>query len=161
KSRTVSALPTAVTFPGMPNTRWWSFEDSRTNFGAIRPDPTDLAKLLLIEFGLVYANDWFIIPLVVDDGTLATVRGLAVTNVFGERTWVEPAVRGAQGPPFGDDWAMFTLSVAGSGSAQADLSLALLPTAEKVMEGPALDDVALVRDEMANMVWGVETVVPL
>ena len=55
-------LPTQVTFNGMPNTRWWEFEDGRTNFGDIKPDTTDLAKLLLIEFGLVYANDWFLIP---------------------------------------------------------------------------------------------------
>ena len=34
----------------------------RTNFGDVKPDTTDLAKLLLIEFGLVYANDWFLDP---------------------------------------------------------------------------------------------------
>ena len=37
----------------------------------------------------------------------------------------------------------------------------LLPTAPTVLQGEPLEQVALIRDEMANMVWGVERVVPL
>ncbi|MDQ2999622.1 MAG: hypothetical protein M3R61_21520, partial [Chloroflexota bacterium] len=35
-----SFIPVPVVFDGMPNTRWWSFEDRRTNFGDIKPDTT-------------------------------------------------------------------------------------------------------------------------
>ena len=156
---TRTMMPTQVTFNGMPNTRWWTLEDGRTNFGDIKPDTTDLAKLLLIEFGLVYANDWFLIPFNVPAGTIANVRGLAVTNVFGERTWVEPAGRGDD-----DDWqrwAMFLVSINGKGHEPADLSLVIPPAAQKVLEGPPLEDVMLARDEMANMVWALEKIVPL
>ena len=59
---TETLIPTPVSFEGMPNTRWWAFEDGKTNFGEVKPDTTDLAKLLLMEFGLVYANDWFLVP---------------------------------------------------------------------------------------------------
>ncbi|MGD9702222.1 MAG: hypothetical protein AB7Q42_13610 [Acidimicrobiia bacterium] len=156
---TLTMLPTQATFSGMPNTRWWRFEDSRTNFGDIKPDTTDLAKLLLIEFGLVYANDWFIVPYTVPAGSIADVRGIAVTNVFNERTWVRAAGSG-------DDedwqrWAMFLLSVVGEESVPADLSLVLPPAAQKVLEGRPLEEVMLARDEMANMVWGVERAIPL
>ena len=99
----------------MPNTRWWTFEDGRTNFGDVKPDTTDLAKLLLIEFGLVYANDWFLVPFTVPAGSIATFAGIAVTNVFGERIWVEAAGRGDD-----DDWqrwAMFLVSIKGEGHA--------------------------------------------
>src|SRR5205085_7748311 len=34
--------------------------------------------------------------------------------------------------------------------------LALLPTAPKVQESAAVEEVALVRDEVTNMVWGIE-----
>jgi hypothetical protein len=156
---TFSMLPTQATFNGMPNTRWWRFEDGRTNFGDIKPDTTDLAKLLLIEFGLVYANDWFLVPFTVPAGSIATVRGLAVRNVFGERTWVTAAGAGAD-----EDWqrwAMFLVSVAGTGDQQADLSLVLPPVAQQVLEGAPLEEVLLGRDEMANMVWGIEQAVPL
>lgn len=156
---TLTMLPTQVTFNGMPNTRWWEFEDSRTNFGDIRPDTTDLAKLLLIEFGLTFANDWLLLPFTVPAGTVATVRGIAVTNVFGERIWVEAAGRGDD-----DDWqrwAMFLVSNKGRGHEPADLSLVILPAAQKVLEGRPLEEVMFARDEMANMVWGVERTIPL
>lgn len=152
-------IPTGITFDGMPNTRWWAFEDGRTNFGDIRPDTTDLAKLLLIEFGLVYANDWFLIPHTLPAGSVRTIRGLAVTNVFGERTWVEPAGSGPN-----DDWqrwAMFLASVRGTGTSATDPSLVLLPTTVAMQEGTPVEEVLLVRDEVANMVWGVETAIPL
>ena len=158
-SQTLTMLPTQVTFNGMPNTRWWAFEDSRTNFGDVKPDTTDLAKLLLIEFGLIYANDWFLVPFVVPSGSIANVRGIAVTNVFGERIWVEAAGRGDD-----DDWqrwAMFLLSIKGKGHEPADLSLLIPPAAQQVLEGEPLEEVMLARDEMANMVWGVETTIPL
>jgi hypothetical protein len=156
---TLTMLPTQATFNGMPNSRWWKFEDGRTNFGDVKPDTTDLAKLLLIEFGLVYANDWFLVPFTAPAGSLATVRGVAVSNVFGERTWIEAAGRG-------DDenwqrWAMFLNSIVGDEHRPADLSLMLPPAAQKVQEGAPMEEVLLVRDEMANMVWGIERVITL
>ena len=55
-------IPVPVSFAGMPNTRWWAFEDGKTNFGDIDAATTDLAKLMFLEFALVYSNDWFVIP---------------------------------------------------------------------------------------------------
>jgi hypothetical protein len=157
---TNAVVPVQVTFNGMPNTRWWTFEDSKTNFGDIKPDTTDLAKLLLIEFGLIYANDWFLVPYVVPFGSLVRIKGMAVTNVFGERTWVEAAGRGAD-----DDWqrwAMFLLNIKGESELQvADTSLLVLPAAAKVHEGRPLEEVMLLRDEIANMVWAVEKTIAL
>jgi hypothetical protein len=37
----------------------------------------------------------------------------------------------------------------------------LPPTVPKIQEGDPIESVALIRDEVANMVWGVERVVPL
>jgi hypothetical protein len=156
---TRSLLPVPVRFEGMPDTRWWTFEDARTNFGDISPATTDLAKLLLIEFGLVYANDWFLFPLPLPVGTTTRIRGLAVTNVFGERIWVEAAGRGQD-----EDWqrwSMFTLAVQGDEEVAADTRFLLLPTVPKIQQGGPLEEVMLIRDEMANMAWGIETWVPL
>lgn len=158
-SVTRSFLPTNVQFEGMPNTRWWTFEDAKTSFGDIRPDTTDVSKLLLMEFGLVYANDWFLLPVELPVGSLADVAGLAVTNVFGERTWILPSGAGAD-----EDWqrwSMFQLTVQGDEDVAADTTLVILPTVPKADEGPPIDDVMLVRDEVSNMVWAVEQRVPL
>jgi hypothetical protein len=160
EARTLTFVPAPLEFDGMPNTRWWAFEEGRTNFGDVKPDTTDLGKLLLIEFGLIYANDWFLLPLTLPAGTVARVEGLAVTNVFGERTWVEAAGRGAAAN--WQRWSMFTLDYReNTRRRQADTSLLLLPTVPKIQEGKPLEQVMLIRDEMANMVWGIETVAPL
>jgi hypothetical protein len=140
----------------MPNTRWWTFEDHAINFGDIDASTTDLAKLLFMEFALVYANDWFVIPCTLPSGSLAKIQGLAVTNVFGERFWITAADQTS-----GEDttrWSMFTINVrnAPAGSPDADLTLLLLPTISKELSGPMLEEVFLVRDEVANMAWGVE-----
>ncbi|MCC7205944.1 MAG: hypothetical protein IT323_01470 [Anaerolineae bacterium] len=150
-------LPVPVRFSGMPGVRWWEFEDGRTDFGEIRPDKTDIAKLLLAEFGLIYGNDWSVIPYVVPVGSLCTVRGLAVTDTFGERTLIRPAGRGPE-----QDWhnfRMFTLSTRGDPS-QADTRLFLPPSIGKELEGPPIEQATFLRDEMANMVWAVESILP-
>lgn len=154
---TLAMLPTPVRFEGMPNPRWWAFEDSKTNFGQVDAATTDLAKLLFLEYALVYSNDWFLVPCTIDAGSVVHVRGIAVSTVFGERFWIEPADDGA--PPAGR-WSAFTLDVAG-GKDERERALLLLPTAAKVQEGDPVEEVMLVRDELANMVWGIERIVPL
>jgi len=101
---TSSFIPVPVTFDGMPNTRWWTFEDARTNFGNITPSTTDLGKLLFIEFGLVFANDWYLFPFKIDAGSIVNVKGMSVTNVFGERFWIEAAGTGLD-----NDWQKWSL----------------------------------------------------
>lgn len=155
----LSFVPVQISYDGMPNTRWWAFEDRKTNFGDINPKTRDLSKLLFMEFGLIYANDWFLISYPLPAGSLAQVEGMAVTNVFGERIWVEPAGRGED-----DDWqrwSMFTISTRGQSQEAADTRLLLLPTVPKIQEGRSLEEINLIRDEMANMVWGIETRIPL
>jgi len=159
KTHTYSFLPTEIHFEGMPNTRWWTFEDGRTNFGDIKPDTTDLDKLLLIEFGLVFANDWFLLPFTLPAGSAAQIRGMAVTNIFGERIWIKPTNPGSDEER--DRWSMFTLNVDSDNDESASRTLLLLPTVPKIQEGKPIEEIYLIRDEMANMVWGAETRVPL
>jgi hypothetical protein len=153
-----TTIPVPVSFAGMPNTRWWAFEDAKTNYGEIDANTTDLAMLLFLEFALVYANDWFVIPYTLPAGAIATVRGVEVTNTFGERFWIEPADAGADAN--WRRWSMFTIDVENEAGAEADTSLLLLPTVAKVEHGAPIEQVELIRDEIANMVWGVETIVP-
>ena len=152
-----SFIPTGVTFDGMPNTRWWTFEEGVTNFGNVRPDTTDLSKLLLVEFGLVYANDWFLLPVQLKVGSITDIDGLVVTNVFGERFWIEPSSSGPE--ENWRKWGMFNLASRDGGPTET--SLFLLATAPEMMESKPVESVSLIRDEVSNMVWGIETVVQL
>jgi hypothetical protein len=149
-----SFMPTTIQFDGMPNTRHWAFEEAIINFGDINPDTTDISKLLLIEFGLVFANDWFMLPIDLPVGSLTEVKGLAVTNVFGERFWIEPSVDLAGST---QNWQMFRLTDKGA----ADARLFLPATTPTGLESAAVERVSCIRDEVSNMVWGVETIVQL
>jgi hypothetical protein len=152
-------IPIPVSFAGMPNTRWWTFEDCRTNFGDIDASTTDLAKLLFMEFALVYADDWFVIPFTLPSGAVASIDGFVVTNVFNERFRIDAAGSGADAN--WQRWSMFTVDVRNKPGAPADTSLVLPPTVSKIQRSAPVEDVMLVRDEVANMVWGIENTVQL
>jgi hypothetical protein len=149
-----SFVPSPLSFAGMPNTRWWSFEEGRTNFGQVRPDRTDLGKLLLIEFGLTHANDWFVLPFTLPIGSATRVHGIAVTNVFGERIWVEPVA--VPKVPAPQRWSLYGLT-----GDEQERALLLVPSTGHVLVGKPIEEVALVRDEMANLAYAIERVVPL
>ncbi|MFD9691371.1 hypothetical protein ACFWXO_37055 [Kitasatospora sp. NPDC059088] len=156
-NRTV--FPARLRYSGMPLSRWWAVEDGGTNFAAVSPDSTDLARLIFLEFALVYSNDWFQLPCELPVGTLASIQGLAITDVFGQRLWITPAGTGRE-----EDWqrwSMFTLDTVGAGPATAaDTGLLLPASVPKIADGPALEEVSLVRDENADLVWGIELTVP-
>jgi hypothetical protein len=141
----------------MPLPRWWAMEDGRTNFAAVQPDSTDIIRLVFLEFALVFSNDWYLLPCDLPAGTLADVQGLAVTDVFGQRRWITPA--GAGERQNWQRWSMYTLD---SETADAADTRLLLPgNAPHVATGPALEEVSLVRDENANLVWGIERTIRL
>jgi hypothetical protein len=146
-------IPGSVSFDGMPSTRWWAFEDRKTDFGDVKPDTTDLAKLLLIEFGLVYANDWFLVPLTLPLGSFVRVEGIAVTNVFGERFWVQDA--GSKAGDAWQRWEMFRLARRGAGGT-VERGLLLPHVLPITLQSRPLEEVLLMRDEQANMVWAIE-----
>jgi hypothetical protein len=55
-----------------------------------------------------------------------------VTNVFGERMWIDPAARSGRSPALTQRWRMFTLEQKNAAAAgDEDLSLLLLPTRQR------------------------------
>jgi hypothetical protein len=152
-------VPTPIRFPGMPDTRWWAFEDGRTNLGQVDVTTADIGRMLFLEFALIYANDWYLMPLTLPADSYASVRGIAVTNVFGERFWVAPAGEGIDGD--WRRWTMFTVAKKGGGREIADTGLYMHAVVPKIQEGKALEEVLFTRDEMANMVWAIEHGAPL
>jgi hypothetical protein len=146
-------LPMHVTFRGMPPPRWWEFEDALTDIGALQPDTTDLAAMLVMEFALVFGNDWFYVPAPADTGSLSQVTALVVSDTFGYRTLIPPAERaGAQ--PVSRPWSMFKVT---GGGARSEF-LVVPPACGTVVDGPALEDVYFLRDDMAALAWAVEHV---
>lgn len=153
----VAFLPSQIEFNGMPNVRWWEFEDRRTDFGSIRAGTTDVPLLLLAEFGLIYGNDWTVIPYNLAVGSLADIKGIIVSDVFGIQTLIRPAGQGQRMD--WQKWSMYKLRSLSSAD-KLDNRLFLPPTVTKVHESNPIEKVILARDEMSNLVWGVEEAIP-
>ena len=144
-------LPTPASFPGMPADRLWEFEDGRVYLGGLEAGPTDLARMALVEFALAYGVDWFALPVELPAGSLYWVHQLDVLDTFGRSVSL-----GSAREPGG--WSMFGLAAPGEPTFVAD-ALFVPPVALHVLQSEPLEEVALFRDEMANLVWGVERVV--
>ncbi len=158
-----TVIPNGARYAGMPNKRWWEFEESAVDLGNINAETTDIAKILLVEYALMYGNDWFVIPFELPAGSLSIIPGLMVTDVFGVRTLVRPATQGQS-----DDWSswgIFNLSpqqttLNNAIRQPADTRLFLPPVTTRTQDGQPLEKVLFVRDEMANMVWAIEDTLP-
>ena len=147
---TTAFLPSPVSYRGMPSPRLWEFEDATINFARVEATPRDLARLLLVKFALEYGNDWFVVPLELEVGSLCRVTSLVVTNTFGERLLV-PHAGEVDGPT--SPWRMFMLT--GDERRLFFLPPVLGPT----LQSAPIEDVLFLRDEMANVAWAVERVV--
>jgi hypothetical protein len=144
-------IPTPVTFPAMPRARWWEFEDSTIDLGNLQARKTDLGLLLLAEFGLIYSNDWLLTPLTLPAGHLARVRSLRVTDVFGVQSNIPAATQN-------NNWELFQLTTPAAPQPRGWLYLP--PVAHHYLESAPVEEIRFLRDEMANVVWGVEMTIP-
>src|SRR5678816_4856375 len=76
-------IPAIARYPGMPADRYWEFEDGRVNFGMLGASKIDLARMAVIEYALVFGNDWFTLPITLPVGALYQVERLEVRDNFG------------------------------------------------------------------------------
>lgn len=119
------------------------------HFGAIEAGPTDLARMLLVEFALIYGNDWFVVPVRLPVGSIFRATSFVVRDTFGVVTNVARS-RNVDPTP----WSVYEIS----GKGVRDFFF-LPPTLAQTIEGEPIEEVALFRDEMANIAWGVERTV--
>lgn len=162
---TFDLFPNQVVFRGMPDSRWWNFEDAITDFGQLDVERVDLAKLLVMEFGLIYGDDWFWIPVPVKvgisgadhtpRGTLSRITNLVVTDTFGVRTLIRPSEQ-TQVNPGESPWSMFKVS---GENTRSDFIL-MAPTLGTVNDADALEEILFLRDDMAAMAWAIEHRLP-
>ena len=144
-------IPAQARFPGMPADRLWTFEDARVYLGGIEAGPTDLARMALVEFSLTFGVDWFVLPIDLPGGSVVRVTKLTVRDTFGFPVEVGPARQ-----PNG--WSMFSLADSRDTTTRAEVFV-VPPVVPHTLESDPIEEVALFRDEMANLVWGVERIV--
>jgi hypothetical protein len=99
-----------------------------------------------------------LVPFRIDVGSICAVQSIVVKDIFGQYTEVRAA--GAGDSSDWQRWAMYNLTRRNYTGAAADTRLFVPPSTIKVMESDPLESVSLLRDEMANLVWGIETIIP-
>ena len=135
---------TTLGISGAPALRYWEMEDAAVDLGAVGVAPSELARLVVLEYLLVYANDMVVVPLEVPYGSRCVVTSVDVVDTFGDRVGVAP-VGTASGGRFrmwevtGDPGAMLVPPVSVAGLA-----------------GAPLEDVLIARDEQSNVAWLIE-----
>lgn len=151
-------IPSHVRFPGMPNPRFWMFEENQLSVSDIDLKKRDLLKLAVADFVLVHGADWFALPYEQKVGSMAKVDSLLVYDVFGRRTLVERADK-TRKTPGTDRWTMFSITDSSdSVGSLADYHVVPQSPGVSMQLGQVLEDVRFARDEVANMAWGVERV---
>lgn len=171
KTEDFTIVPAPVTFGGMPKKRLFEMEDGNIYFGNLTPGVSDLSQLMLIEFALVYSNDWFVVPLDVPLGSFCWVHQLKVKDVFGVETIIGfDEDKKAVGHLNQNEEKVFDLfkvrpTCELSTRAEADLYrkrehfLVVPPVVPHKQESQPLEELWILRDEYANMVWAKEETV--
>jgi hypothetical protein len=116
-------LPAPIDFAGMPNPRFWTFEDHAVQFDVldllsnpdVEPSP---ATLMVLDFAMSYSDDWFLVPIVLDTWSIFDATAVAVTDVFGDVTLA--------GHPEGR-WNLFRLDTASDPTGLSHLFLTAGP----------------------------------
>jgi hypothetical protein len=129
----------------MPAARFWEFEAGDVNLGAISAAPEDLGLLLLTEFSLLYANDFFVLPVEARAGAVVIVQGLSVYTAFGERIEI-PTVAAADVTAKRAPFRMFVCSTPQAEQDVTSPPLLIPNVAVGRLEGVALEEMLLSRD---------------
>lgn len=138
-------IPSSFSFPGMPSARLWEIQDASRNLMNLNPEKTELLKLVVTDFTLNFSNDWFDFPLTVENGTNVKIDSLRIKDVFGEVITINQVKS--------------KTNFFSTGEKQND-ALLLLTTNSKKEMGKPIEKVVFARDEIANLVFGVEKIVP-
>jgi hypothetical protein len=157
---TVVIRPIHLRFRSMPAPRFWDFETNEVPLPSVKPQTRDLAKLLALDFMLVHGEDWFVLPFTMPVGSIARVDSLVVRDVFGGQTLVQRADQGAV--PGATRFTLFSCARVDASGTPGDLARLFVspPSAAAAMQiGQPREDVRFARDEMANLVWGIERAV--
>ncbi len=164
-------MPIRVSYAAMPDRRLFSFEDSKLELAGMEADTSDLVKLMVIDFSLVSENDWFTIPIEMELGELCWVNKVTVKDVFGITTTINNDRATGQ---FLDVnplkmWDVFKIRpselLRERGMNNQELYkkeeqfLYLPPVTASRQESRPLEELLFLRDEYANMVWGIEKTV--
>ena len=85
-----AVIPAPVSFRGAPCAALLGNGGSGDRLWPAACGPGDIPQLMLSEFASGFGNEWYVIPLDLDVGTLTKTRSLVITDSFGVQTLISP-----------------------------------------------------------------------
>ncbi|MEQ8833512.1 MAG: hypothetical protein RIB67_03600 [Miltoncostaeaceae bacterium] len=146
----VDMLAGPLGFPGAPAARYWEVEDGTVDLSAATASAHETAGLVVLEYAFVYGGDMLLVPVEVTAGSRTDIRAAVVVDVFGDRTLSDPSAVA--------DAAVGRHRFAVFGPTGDEHALVLVPTLTHGHAGAPVEEVALLRDELANLGWAVESI---
>lgn len=141
--------PTQLSFHGRTGSKIWEFEDAQTNLDAISVPASDIVHLPFMETLLQYGNDFFRAALEMDCGSICVSEKLVVKDCFGTITEILPFKTA--------DWRVFALSSPSApDGAFKEVGLFVPTLARQNIADAPIEQLSLLRDELANVAWGIE-----
>jgi len=181
EEKLLSYIPTSAVISGAPSQRLWEMENSVVEMGnADDDDFSTMANSAIMQYISMYSNDWMITPLEAEAGVVLDVGGIAIKDTFGEYVYIDADAedvdfeqyKKAYGESnsvendfnalrFIDRWNMFGNShVDAYNNMNFSVNRGLfVPASVPRNEERLIEEVQFLRDELANMLWGVEKTV--
>jgi hypothetical protein len=172
RQHSLRVVPTPARFAGQAASRWWQVENRDVWFGDITTAPEDLARAAVAVYGAVTGDDWNLVPCRLPGGVLVRGRQVRVLDSFGQGHVIRSC---AEQDGAARVWRFFELT--GDVSAGGELLrragadaiepgpdeptthcpwLFLAPALAGRTESRPIEQVALLRDEAANLGWAAE-----
>lgn len=146
----ISIRPATVRYNGQTDPAWFAIENGKVNLGDLTRPHLNLLTMLLVEFALVYSEDWFMVPIPMPVGTIRRVDSVLVVDTFGVVSQAKPIGGMTEG-----EVDLFTLARCDGNPTDGRLFV-LLNSLWNELESEPLEHVSFVRDEMANVAWAIE-----
>lgn len=157
KSTVQTFIPTPLHYSGIPHPRFWQMEEGQVDFAKIQSGTTGLLSMLVMEYGITYSNDWFVLPLPMKINTYCEVKNILVTDVFGQHILISPTFTDPE--TSWQEFAVFRHTERQNLTSPRN-RFYLAPSLLKIQQSDPLEKVNFMRDEMTNMVWAIENTVP-
>lgn len=170
-------IPTPANVPGAPSQRLWGIENTSVEMGNTDDDDfASMANASMMQYISMYSNDWMVTPLEAEAGVVLNVEGIVVKDTFGEFLYInsdaedvdlerykknhpgDSAEKDFKALRFIDRWCMFgnTHTDAYKNNDFTVNRGLFVPSSVQRNEERTIEEVQFLRDEMANMLWGVE-----
>lgn len=156
--RDVMSLPTIAHYTAAPNRRLWEIEDRKVFMGNSLEQQSG-GNIALMKYATMFSNDWMLFPLDTEIGKYIQLDSIKVIDTFGDEIIIDGNDRAGKKDKvktLEERWQLFTNTECNNPKKTPFDGLYYAPQLVKTLEGKPIEEVKMLRDEMSNMVWGVE-----